>query len=95
MNLDVDTTAYLRTVAEQHDVSLSEVINEFLRAQIEQYRAKDMVLRRVEVIEQNLPRNVVNPPDDHPIFGGKQPHDVTVERRWDPREYADQYAGRN
>ena len=86
--LEVELVAALRGIAEQNDTSVSDVTNELLRLAIEQYRAENVLLQRAKVLEQALPMNLVDPPDDHPIFGGKSPVPVVTERRWHPRAYA-------
>jgi ABC-type phosphonate transport system ATPase subunit len=77
----------VRRIADQHDTSISEVVNDLLETALEQHHSDTLVLRRVRVLEESLPRYIIDPPDDHPVWGGKQPVDVVAEYSWNPGEY--------
>jgi ABC-type phosphonate transport system ATPase subunit len=79
--------AAVRAIAQEHETSVSEVLNDFVEDALNRHRAQQLVLRRVRVLQQSLPKNIVDPPDDHPVYGGKRPVMVVSERRWDPSEY--------
>jgi hypothetical protein len=42
---------------------------------------------RVAALERTLPRFIIDPPDDHPVFGGKRPVEVRAVFTWDPEDY--------
>jgi hypothetical protein len=77
----------VRRIAEEHDTSISEVVNELLEDALARADNESSVLRRVRVLEQSLPRYIIDPSDDHPVFGGKRPVDVLAEFAWDPQDY--------
>lgn len=88
--LEAELTAALRGIAEQHDTSISDVANELLWAAIRQQRSENVMLQRVRVLEEALPRDLVDPSSDHLVFGGREPVDVITGRKWDPSVYAPQ-----
>jgi len=67
------TIAALRSISEATGRSMSAVADEFLEAQIRQFRLDRRVSQHVQVLQENLPKSLRDVSDDHPIFGGKIP----------------------
>lgn len=86
--LEADLIAAIRGIADQHDTSISDVANEFLRVALELHRAENVMLHRVRVLEESLPQDLIDPDPTHQIFGGKDPILVITDRKWDPAEFA-------
>lgn len=83
--LGVETMAAIRGIAEENDASISEVVHQFLCDAVKRYRSASVSRRKVDVLRQELPQSIVNPPDDHLVFGGKAPIMMVIERRQPPR----------
>lgn len=83
--LGVELMAAIRGIAEENGSSISEVVNQFLNESVKRYRAESAIRRKVDVLRQELAQSIVNPDDNHPVFGGKAPIMMVIERRTPPR----------
>lgn len=83
--LGVEVMVAVRAIAEENATSVSDVVNQFLADCVGRYRTETILRRKVDVLRQELPQSIVNPPDDHLVFGGKAPVMMVIERRMPPQ----------